>query len=309
VTSVAALAAAYQKGLAMWPRLTLCFAFIFLCAAESQAQLFWRARSPQVSSSCPGGVCPTNAAPQATYRPIATAAVQPFKTVANRGHWSYPGDITSHLEGTHGVATAGMTREQKLSYHDSLHEGTASRYRSVSGTTGYGSAGAVSYGSAGGFAVGSRDSDGAVITSLGSTGGVSVVTSTTTTSTEVTALAMRSDFRKALMDAAKASREKGEITVAEYFKIAALSRIPKVLANLEASVHEAAIEEGIATVQAPDWNAIIDFIERLIPLIIKLIDLFSFDVNGLNTMQYANVSPRLDHSDSRLLCDWTGLAS
>ena len=290
-------------------RLSLCLALVILCAAESQAQLFWRARSPQVSSSCPGGVCPTNSAPQAAYRPIATTAIQPFKTVANRAFemacdvaWITP-------VSAHGVATAGMTREQKLSYHDSLHEGTASRYRSVSGTTGYGSAGAVSYGSAGGFAVGSRDSDGAVITSLGSTGGVSVVTSTTTTSTEVTALARRSDFRKALMDAAKASREKGEITVAEYFKIAALSRIPKVLANLEASVHEAAIEEGIATVQAPDWNAIIDFIERLIPLIIKLIDLFSFDVNGLNTMQYANVSPRLDHSDSRLLCDWTGLAS
>ncbi len=283
-------------------RLSLCLALVILCAAESQAQLLgWRARSPQVSSSCPGGVCPSNSAPQATYRPIATTAIQPFKAVANRGHWSYPGDITSHLEGTHGVATAGMSREQKLSYHDSLHEGTASRYRSVSGTTGYGSAGS--------FSVGSRDSDGAVITSLGSTGGVSVVTSTTTTSTEVTTLARRSDFRKALMDAAKASREKGEITVAEYFKIAALSRIPKVLANLEASVHEAAIEEGIATVQAPDWGAIIDFIERLIPLIIKLIDLFSYDVSGLNTMQYANVSPRLDHSDSRLLCDWTGLAS
>lgn len=141
----------------------------------------------------------------------------------------------------------------------------------------------VSYGSTGGAAMSMS------VTSMGSTGGVSVSQQTLAPdANEVSILARRSDFRKALMDAAKASREKGEITVAEYFKIAALSRIPKVLANLEASVHEAAIEEGIATVQAPDWGAIIDFIERLIPLIIKLIDLFSFNDSGLNEVQYVS---------------------
>ena len=39
--------------------------------------------------------------------------------------WTYPGDIRSHLASSHGTtATAGMTKNQMESLHDSLHNGT-----------------------------------------------------------------------------------------------------------------------------------------------------------------------------------------
>lgn len=40
------------------------------------------------------------------------------------GHWTYPGSIDSHLQAGHGVSTSGMSQEQMLSHHDSLHEST-----------------------------------------------------------------------------------------------------------------------------------------------------------------------------------------
>ncbi len=119
----------------------------------------------------------------------------------------------------------------------------------------------VSYGSSG-SSMGSAGSTPTVAPSLPSAGTASVL--------------RKSDFRASLMKAAKAAREKGEITAAQYFKIAAMSRIPKVAANLEAAMQEAAIEEGLASATGQiDWDAIIEFIEKLIPLIIQLIDLFS----------------------------------
>lgn len=38
-------------------------------------------------------------------------------------HWTYPGDLASHLQGAHGVSVGGLTREQMLNLHDALHEG------------------------------------------------------------------------------------------------------------------------------------------------------------------------------------------
>jgi len=171
---------------------------------SADAQWLRSKRNASVSSACPNGECPVQA-----------AQVQSAPEV--RGHWSYPGTIDSHLESVHGKSTAGMTRQQKLDYHDSLHEGTAgaSAYQSVGyycvgygssgrsygsagygssgrsyGSAGYGSSGR-SYGSAGygssgykasygssgyrasygssgggGFVVGGRDKDGLVITSI-----------------------------------------------------------------------------------------------------------------------------------------------
>lgn len=134
------------------------------------------------------------------------------------------------------------------------------RYPSVSSTT-Y-SYPSVSYGSSGSSVV-----------SGGSSG--SMVYHESQPSEASVSILRRNDFRKSLMEAARSARQKGEIDAAQFFKIAAMSRIPKVAANLEAAIHEAAIEEGIATANAIDWDAIIEFIERLIPLILKLIDLFS----------------------------------
>ena len=50
-----------------------------------------------------------------------TVSYQPSRS---RSHWTYPGDIKSHLASGHGnVNTAGMTRDQMESLHDDLHEG------------------------------------------------------------------------------------------------------------------------------------------------------------------------------------------
>ena len=136
-------------------------------------------------------------------------------------------------------------------------------YPSVSSTTTY-SYPTVSYGSSGGAVVSSAAVPGNAVSIL-----------------------RRSDFRKSLMAAAKAARENGEISVAQYFKIAAMSRVPRVAENLKAAIHEAAIEEGIATAESIDWDAIIAFIEKLIPLIIQLIDLFSYNDALSKEIQYA----------------------
>lgn len=168
------------------------------------------------------------------------------------------------------------------------------------------------------FGVCSAEPDGAVVTYVGPIadavvatvplGVVSAQAPTVAPPVEAASIIDRSKFRAALMKAARNACAKDKITVAEYFKIAAMSRVPKVLANLEASIHEAAIEEGIATAQAPDWDAIIDFIEKLIPLIIQLIDLFSVNTHAdLNTIQYASITPAIELPQAR--SRWIGLAS
>jgi len=90
-------------------------AVLVLMPTVCEAQIFRNApwnRGVQRSSGCPGGICPTGT-------PTRAATV----SRASAGHWSYPGTIDSHLQSTHGVSTAGMTREQMLNTHDALHEG------------------------------------------------------------------------------------------------------------------------------------------------------------------------------------------
>jgi hypothetical protein len=89
-------------------------AVIFL-PGSADAQLFRRnvQRTATVQSSCPGGVCPT--------RQVVRAAVP--QVVRSSNHWSYPGTIDGHLQSTHGISTAGMSREQMLITHDAIHEG------------------------------------------------------------------------------------------------------------------------------------------------------------------------------------------
>lgn len=38
--------------------------------------------------------------------------------------WTWPGNLSQHLQGTHGVSTNGMTQDQMERTHDSLHEAT-----------------------------------------------------------------------------------------------------------------------------------------------------------------------------------------
>ena len=98
----------------------------------------------------------------------------------------------------------------------------------------------------------------------------------------------RSDFRQTFLKALKQAREKGEINAFQHGRLVVASLRPRELANIQAWVHENAIQEGLATTQAPDWNAIIEFIERLIPLIIQLIDLFGSNAQ-INDAQYVRL--------------------
>ena len=168
------------------------------------------------------------------------------------------------------------------------------------------------------FGVGSLDSDGAVVTYVGpvadpvpnSPAPLAVVPMPTLAPPvdEVSILAKRSDFRQAFLKAVREARDKGDITAFQHGRLIVAALRPRELANIQAWVHENAIQEGLATAQAPDWGAIIDFIERLIPLIMQLIDLFGSNVNPHSDFQYAMIAPQ---TESRALCDWswTGLAA
>jgi hypothetical protein len=84
-----------------------------LFADFAEAQLFRRnIQRTRVSTvqSCPGGICP-----QAN----VTRSVQ---ITRSNSHLTFPGTIAGHLQASHGVSVAGMSREQILSLHDSLHE-------------------------------------------------------------------------------------------------------------------------------------------------------------------------------------------
>lgn len=95
-------------------------AIIALAPSLAEAQLFRRSfqrSTPVLRSNCPNGVCPTGQAVRQTVRNV----VAPQSNVS-RGHWSYPGTISGHLQATHGVSTVGMSHEQMLNTHDALHE-------------------------------------------------------------------------------------------------------------------------------------------------------------------------------------------
>lgn len=78
-------------------------------------------------SACPNGRCPTSspALPTAVTRSVVRTqsfSVPQPNIVRSSSHWTYPGDITSHLENDHGQSVAGLSTEQQLDLHDSLHE-------------------------------------------------------------------------------------------------------------------------------------------------------------------------------------------
>lgn len=78
------------------------------------------------SSTVSYGSTGSSVAQRQTRTPLRTAATVVTSPFARAGHWSYPGEISNHLATDHAVQTAGMSREQMLNLHDSLHEGTAS---------------------------------------------------------------------------------------------------------------------------------------------------------------------------------------
>ena len=61
---------------------------------------------------------------QSRATPLRAVAKSVTSPIARAGHWSYPGSIENHLAATHGMSSSGMSREQMLALHDSLHEGS-----------------------------------------------------------------------------------------------------------------------------------------------------------------------------------------
>lgn len=264
------------------------------CSTPAFAQLLpnapWNKRAQ--ASSCPRGGCPDSQA------------------VSSAGHWTYPGTITNHLQGAHGVPTNGMSREQMLDLHDALHEGRAPAMKQVApaayaeasyaaplpalrsggstgsyvlksgGSTGSSGTWSGSFGSTG-TTIRIFDARGCLISTInepsaGSTISPEIAKSATTVQgIQQLAVGDRVKFRRVLLAAAQKARDAGDITSAQYLLLSFASRSPRVLEQIQGAVHEQAIEEGLATAQAIDWDALINFIEKLIPIIIQLIDLFS----------------------------------
>lgn len=110
-------------------------------------------------------------------------------------------------------------------------------------------------------------------------------TATASSTVESQGISDRIAFRRSLIAVARKARQDNDISITEFLLIAGASRNPVTCDRLMASVHEAAIEEGLASTQAIDWNAIADFLERILPIIIKLIEMFGYIPNG--SWQYA----------------------
>lgn len=260
----------------------------FICS-HADAQLFSRfGRARVSSSSCPGGVCPT-----------ATVYSSPA-TTRSPGHWSYPGDIDSHLQSTHGVSTAGMSRQQKLDLHDSLHEGTAPAVRRSQSVVVHGAypsvQGTVSYGSSGG----------------------SAVVSSSVSSSSVTPMARgRKHSRQVIIEAAEQAKAEGLIDASQCQAIKLAARSPRMLARMEDLILEKAQSSGAYSfaldrngdviASAINWEAIGDFILKIAPIIFKLIEMFAVFEQAGDLQGMILVEQRLDyqatiHWQARLAC-------
>lgn len=276
------------------------FLLAVLVGIESaEAQLFKRFGRAQVSpsvSNCPGGVCPI----QGTS--VATVAASGSRSP---GHWSYPGTITNHLESEHGVATAGMSRQQMLDLHDSLHEGTAPSVRAAakvmvrgtygrvssqeakgfgstgSNAVGFGSVGSrQSFGSVGSSArlpgVGERDADGQVI--------VGIIGFSAPSQSSTLGFKARKQSRQVILESLDQAVAAGTVGEEQAKEIRRFVRTPRQLAIVEDLILDKAQTSGAYVFQldrngdvvksAIDWEAIGDFIIKIAPIIFKLIELF-----------------------------------
>ncbi len=92
-----------------------------------------------------------------------------------------------------------------------------------------------------------------------------------TASTEATTL--RSDsraFKRALLESARQARRSGEISLGQHLAVIAIAQRPVKLEEMKGSVHELAIEDGLATATSVDWMKLIEFIIRVLPELIAI---------------------------------------
>lgn len=147
------------------------------------------------------------------------------------------------------------------------------------------------------FEVGGRDSDGALITSIGS-----YPTQASTNSVGSLSFASRRSSREAILAAAKKAHDDCTINSDELraIKIACMS--PRMLARMEdlivekaqsSGAYSFALKNGEVDKSAIDWEAIGDFILKIAPLIFKLIEMFAYDTSPSAEAMYAS---SVDHS-------------
>ena len=102
----------------------------------------------------------------------------------------------------------------------------------------------------------------------------------------------RNPFRQALLKAADAAAKKGELRRLDVVRLRVATLSPAFLERAQelAVIQMASSGEdlgdlptdadGKIEVSQIDWEGLISFLERLVPLILKLIDIFAFNVGG-----------------------------
>ncbi len=255
--------------------IALAFAVVTLLPSVSHAQLLGRifGRS-SVSSACPGGVCSTNSAQVESVNPIRET-VQAIVSVPRAG--------------VRAVARAAT------------YPSRAAQSYGSTGSAAYGSTGsaAVGYGSSGSsLQVGQLDRDGFIVTSVFPPSPVPTLATPYRLESvpcecscpnctcnmpvaEVSALGDVSQLRigdrarlmKVMLTAARKARGNDPIN-------------DETIARMKAAMADAALDDLAVSGQAVDIDKWIELIEKLIPIIIKLIGLFGQNEVILNNMQY-----------------------
>lgn len=263
--------------------------------SDSHGQLFSRlrfsSRTPAFDSNqnCPNGVCPNT---------------------STSGQW-YNRDGVSpreHVENTHGLNTASMSHTDILQaqndYHNRYGSGHPVRQATVATIPRISILSKISSVIRASCSSVSTSCAGSQVNILSTPPSCSLQESAlslpqTNYVTEATnAIQGRKlTFRQALMKAAGNAHRNGDITILQYFAVARSSLNPTRLAEMQQAVHESAVQEGLATVTAIDWDSLIAFIEKLIPIIMKLIDLFGYNMNDIEEFYVTNGEATLIMND------------
>ena len=247
---------------------------IFLClvtlASTADAQLFRNAPWNRVrtQSSCPGGICPTSNATRTVVR--------------SANHWTYPGTIEGHLQSTHGVAVAGMSREQMLSMHDAIHEGRAVASPVTIQPVVYSTP-----------LPKAAPQPKPVVQSLpsGSMFGLSSLESKTIpphilAQVDEAKPVATDNFRKAMLAAVVDARKSGKITLRDAVKIRVASMSPAFVERAQdLAVTQMAFsgeesdavkrdEDGMIEVASINWEGLAKFLEAFLPLLLSLLKAF-----------------------------------
>lgn len=100
-----------------------------------------------------------------------------------------------------------------------------------------------------------------------------VVSASTVATASTEATTLRSDsrsFKRALLESARQARRSGEISLGQHLAVIAIAQRPAKLEEMKGSVHELAIEDGLATATSVDWMKLIEFIIRVLPELIAI---------------------------------------